>query len=464
MFALEIDFHDGVSSPEVLLIRRPIALVGTSEFAHVVIDGAAANLAELRLYREIGGDFACQVDYRSQGNEQSVKTDSFEKFAKLELGEVTTSVTSLDFDLALKPDESLDSAGLRIAREALTSRAARFPALALLGARTVYISILPKTGVVLGRSRKSLIRLDAPDVSGEHARMGFEDDSFWIEDLGSTNGTFVEGEQISGRVNFSPGQKVRLGGETVIGGVASRQDFDLYRSLEEDDEVKTFPGKYPCLVSSSDLIKPARVPLVLGRTITLGRDPSNDIWVGASHISRNHCLVTFSDSGLVKVTDESSNGTFLGDSRLDGGVVTDVTSESSVINLGSELKLKVCFDRESEEAFLEEHSLPAIGQDETSIDGGLEHTSLKEQTVGLASGDEELEIEGDGVFARLARRRSGESQIVETPEVIDQYQETPPRGIEGNKGKSTRLITSAGLVLVILSLIAWIGFNLWKMI
>ena len=61
MFALEIEFHDGVSTPETLLVRRPHAIVGTSEFAHVVIEGAASSLCEMRISRGLGREFNCQA-------------------------------------------------------------------------------------------------------------------------------------------------------------------------------------------------------------------------------------------------------------------------------------------------------------------------------------------------------------------------------------------------------------------
>ncbi len=463
MFALEIDFHDGVSSPEVLLIRRPIALVGTSEFAHVVIDGAAANLAELRIFREIEGGFSCQVNSRDRGAENSRKDESFDKFARLELGEVTTSVTSLDYDLAVRPEESPDSAALRIAQEALTSRAPKLPALALLGAKTVFVSILANTGVVLGRSRKSLIRLDAPDVSGEHARMGYDNNSFWIEDLGSTNGTFVEGERISGRVNFIPGQRVRLGGETVIGGVEKAQDVELYRNIEGEAKQDDPRGKYPCVVSNSELIKPARIPLVLGRTISMGRDPSNDIWVGASHISRNHCYVTFEDSGTVSVKDESSNGTFLGESKLNKGEATDIVSDNSIIHLGSELCIKVCFDKASEETFLEEHKQIEPEFVKESDINAMELTSLSAKAVSPATDDPENRIEGDGVFAKLARKRSSESNLLNP--VLDPNRMQSKLSTQSIQRKnSSRLITSLALVFCILILLGWIAYNLYRII
>src|SRR4051812_37560245 len=75
--------------------------------------------------------------------------------------------------------------------------------------------------VVLGRPRDG-VRVDidlSPDlrVSRPHARISIVDGDYWIEDLGSTNGTEVEGRTIkgTGKVRFDPGQTVRIS-ETVI--------------------------------------------------------------------------------------------------------------------------------------------------------------------------------------------------------------------------------------------------------
>ena len=49
MFALEISFKDGVSQPETILMRRPQALVGASDYAHVVIEDMKTLDYQLRL-------------------------------------------------------------------------------------------------------------------------------------------------------------------------------------------------------------------------------------------------------------------------------------------------------------------------------------------------------------------------------------------------------------------------------
>lgn len=55
------------------------------------------------------------------------------------------------------------------------------------------------------------IVIDQPTVSGEHCRLEFEDGRVFIEDLQSTNGTFVNGERIFQRKQIHPDALVTLG-------------------------------------------------------------------------------------------------------------------------------------------------------------------------------------------------------------------------------------------------------------
>lgn len=48
-------------------------------------------------------------------------------------------------------------------------------------------------------------------VSPRHAVMGLQPNACWIEDLASERGTYLEGERVSGRANWTPGQSVALG-------------------------------------------------------------------------------------------------------------------------------------------------------------------------------------------------------------------------------------------------------------
>ena len=65
---------------------------------------------------------------------------------------------------------------------------------------------------LLGRDAATGIRLDGDEyVSARHARLEPRLDGVWVEDLGSTNGTFVNGARVDGTRRLQAGDVVRVG-------------------------------------------------------------------------------------------------------------------------------------------------------------------------------------------------------------------------------------------------------------
>ena len=48
-------------------------------------------------------------------------------------------------------------------------------------------------------------------MSAQHARITYDDDCFWVEDLQSTNGTFVNGERISEMTQLQDEDLLKMG-------------------------------------------------------------------------------------------------------------------------------------------------------------------------------------------------------------------------------------------------------------
>jgi pSer/pThr/pTyr-binding forkhead associated (FHA) protein len=66
--------------------------------------------------------------------------------------------------------------------------------------------------LTIGRDGASGLALGRDDyVSGRHARVEAKPDGVWIEDLGSTNGTFVNGDRLAKPQLLQPGDVVRIG-------------------------------------------------------------------------------------------------------------------------------------------------------------------------------------------------------------------------------------------------------------
>lgn len=64
----------------------------------------------------------------------------------------------------------------------------------------------------VGRGAENAIRLDGDTtVSSRHATLDSRADGLWVEDAGSTNGTFVNGAPVTTRRLLQPGDVVRIG-------------------------------------------------------------------------------------------------------------------------------------------------------------------------------------------------------------------------------------------------------------
>jgi hypothetical protein len=66
-------------------------------------------------------------------------------------------------------------------------------------------------GAILGRGDQAEIRLDDPFASSKHARLTHQGGVVVLEDLGSTNGTYLNEELLGGPAPLHPGDRVRIG-------------------------------------------------------------------------------------------------------------------------------------------------------------------------------------------------------------------------------------------------------------
>ena len=69
--------------------------------------------------------------------------------------------------------------------------------------------------ILIGRADDSTLVLDDDYASTRHARLGFQDNDWFLEDLGSTNGTYLDRAKVTGPTRVPPGVPIRIG-KTVI--------------------------------------------------------------------------------------------------------------------------------------------------------------------------------------------------------------------------------------------------------
>ena len=84
--------------------------------------------------------------------------------------------------------------------------------------------------IVVGRSSDLDMVLVEDMVSRKHARIAMQQDQIWIEDLGSTNGTFVNGEKIK-RARLKEGDRVLIG-TSILKVIASDGQINIKPEAE----------------------------------------------------------------------------------------------------------------------------------------------------------------------------------------------------------------------------------------
>ncbi len=64
---------------------------------------------------------------------------------------------------------------------------------------------------VIGRAPECEVRLDDTYISQQHARIFGKNGSWYVEDLGSTNGTYVNEQRLAAPAMLQPGDRIRVG-------------------------------------------------------------------------------------------------------------------------------------------------------------------------------------------------------------------------------------------------------------
>jgi hypothetical protein len=68
-----------------------------------------------------------------------------------------------------------------------------------------------KPVIILGREPGCDFSLDDQTISSQHARLAYRKQQWWLEDMASTNGTFLNGDAVTTPVVITHGDELRLG-------------------------------------------------------------------------------------------------------------------------------------------------------------------------------------------------------------------------------------------------------------
>ena len=157
--------------------------------------------------------------------------------------------------------------------------------------------VIARPRVTIGRDPGNDLVLDSPIVSRRHAELELRDDAVWLRDLGSANGTAVNGQPITE-------QPLR--------------DGDIIRIGDQQGNNVGLVFRRPSAGPSTGTIQLGRKELGQAAVFTIGRDPSANLQLDHPTVSRLHAEVRPTATGPVLRDLGSSNGTFLNGELISG--------------------------------------------------------------------------------------------------------------------------------------------------
>lgn len=186
---------------------------------------------------------------------------------------------------------------------------------------------------VIGREGDLL--LSDGRASRRHAQITNTDGALAVEDLGSTNGTKVNGQRLAAgeRRTLNGGDKVSFGGiemQVALPGQKGGNTTQVFGSnktaaISAPPQKEVPPGR---LVGEG-----LDLPLRAGSN-TFGRKTDNDVPIVDPYVSGRHGTIEIASDGVYVTDTGSSNGTMLNDAKLVPNMRTQVMPDD-VIKLGS---------------------------------------------------------------------------------------------------------------------------------
>jgi len=172
-----------------------------------------------------------------------------------------------------------------------------------------------------------------PRVSRKHAQIKSENGVMSIEDIGSTNGTFLNGARLQPGESkaINPGDTVSFGGlelKLSLPGQAGATNIlqsNKTAAMNAAPQVEAPPA---VLVGEGQ-----EFPLKKGVN-TFGRKSANDVQIADPYVSGKHGEIEIAEEGIYLTDTGSTNGTMLNDAKLNPNQRTRITP-SDEIRLGS---------------------------------------------------------------------------------------------------------------------------------
>lgn len=124
--------------------------------------------------------------------------------------------------------------------------------------------VLEGAELFVGRDPGNNIVINDPEVSRRHARFVLLGDTYTVEDLGSTNGTFIRGQRLAAPVILKPGEIIMFGEHVTVRfevtGINPEATVAAYRPRVQATQQPVAPQVSPVPPFSSQPAAPVQTP------------------------------------------------------------------------------------------------------------------------------------------------------------------------------------------------------------
>jgi len=198
---------------------------------------------------------------------------------------------------------------------------------------------LAKKNILIGRGTTNDITLEDERVSRSHARLDFTEGGITITDLGSSNGTHINGVRVE-HATLVPGDMISLGSQDLKYLVEDPSEDVGLTAIDTQLQLDQTIGNEFLPVVINDTNSPSLVVFTGEKTwrydlrdrdqVTIGRDESCGLFIDSTKVSRRHAEVQHRGETFLLKDLGSTNGTRVNGRQIDQHILQD----SDVIQVG----------------------------------------------------------------------------------------------------------------------------------
>jgi len=192
---------------------------------------------------------------------------------------------------------------------------------------------LTRPEIIIGRDPGVDVTIPSAAISRRHARLTRDGEAYMLEDLGSSNGTYLNDKRLTARLPLMSGDRIRFGKAVTITYLAPTTQATVVRSepailagvmqtmVGEEPKVE-FDAAAPPQLSVAIAGGSSKTHTLTRPVLTIGRVEENDIVIPSPIVSRQHARLERVNGGYkLVVAAEAKNPVFFEGRLLDGSRV-----------------------------------------------------------------------------------------------------------------------------------------------